>query len=75
MNYVRQRVANPDFEIVNPGVESCKSIFFGVDLVGGVYPVRKRGEQAEGHIIADIGSSPTSQVIGKMGNRGYGNRT
>jgi hypothetical protein len=56
---------------LTPGVESCKSIFFGVDLVGGVYPVRKRGEQAEGHRIADIGSSPTSQVIGKMENRGY----
>ncbi len=36
---VRLRVTKPDFEVVNPGVESCKSIFFGVELVEGVHPV------------------------------------
>lgn len=36
---VRQRVANPYLALVNAGVESAKSIFFGVDLVG-VCPVR-----------------------------------
>ncbi len=34
--------------MVNPGVESCKSIFFGVDRLEGVYLTESHWEQAEG---------------------------
>ena len=47
--------------MVNPGVESCKSIFFGVDGLEGVGPFSQlKLVQAEGHknrrhrVIADI---------------------
>jgi hypothetical protein len=65
---VRLRVVKPNFEMINPGVESCKSIFFGVERLG-VYTVFVRDRAGRG--LQKIGTSGY-QEIGASENQKIG---